>query len=145
MDRNGLLNIYEQYYRAGLKYGFYLRENTWQSIGQVLFIVGVQEGKNLRGNPPYFNNPKVYVKLFYANSIGEINAATKSRVIKIYDGGTYRYQPVDENFILPSKEFFLEIKRRNNLRKFVMPDNFFWGCFSETEGSQLDELDDSSS
>ncbi|MCG2462582.1 hypothetical protein K8352_17605 [Flavobacteriaceae bacterium F89] len=49
MDRNGLLNIYEQYYRAGLKYGFYLRESTWKSIGQVMFIVGVTEGEKGKG------------------------------------------------------------------------------------------------
>lgn len=97
MDRNGLVNIYEQYYLANLRYGFYLRESTWKSIGQVMFIRGVKEGEPLKGNPPYFNNPIVYVRLYYANSIREINAATKSRVIKIYDGGTYRYQPVDEN------------------------------------------------
>lgn len=103
MDPNGLLNIYEQYYRANLRYGFYIRESTWRSIGRVLFIAGVQEGHKLKGNPPYFNNPKVYVKLYYANSIGEIDALTKSRVIKIYDGGSYRYQPVDENFTLPLK------------------------------------------
>ncbi len=103
MDANGLLNIYEQYYRANLRYTFYLRENTWHSIGQVLFIVGVQEGEKLKGNPPYFRNPKVYVKLFYANSINEISDSTKSRIIRIEDGGSYRYQPVDENFTLPSK------------------------------------------
>lgn len=103
MDANGLLNIYEQYYLANLKYGFYLQESTWRSIGQVLFIVGFQEGEKLKGNPPYFNTPKVYVKLFYSNSIREINASTKSRIIRIDDGGSYRYQPVDENFTLPSK------------------------------------------
>lgn len=102
MDRNGLLNIYEQYYRADLRYGFYLRESTWQSIGQVLFIVGVREGKKLKGNPPYFYNPKVYVKLFYAKSIKKINPSTKSRIIRIEDGGSYRYQPVDESFTLTS-------------------------------------------
>lgn len=93
MDSNRLVNIYEQFYLANLKYRFYLRRNMWHSIGQVLFIVGVQEGDHLKGNPPYFNNPKVYVKLFYANSIEEINSKTKTRIIKIYDGGTYRYQP----------------------------------------------------
>ena len=98
MDPHGLLNIYEQYYQNNFKYGFFLREHTWSSIGQVLFIVGTKQGENLKGNPPYFNNPKVYVKLFYANSIGEINENTMSRIIKIYDGGSYRYQPVDENF-----------------------------------------------
>ena len=103
MDTNGLLNIYEQYYRANLRYGFYLKESTWRSIGQVLFIVGVQEGEKMRRNPPYFNNPKVYVKLYYANSIKEISDSTKSRIIRIDDGGSYRYQPVDENFTLPSK------------------------------------------
>ena len=104
MDANGLLNIYEQYYRANLRYGFYLRESTWGSIGQILFIAGIQEGEKLKGNSPYFNNPRVYVKLFYANSIQEINASTKSRVIKIYDGGSYRYQPIDEDFTLISKQ-----------------------------------------
>lgn len=104
MDRDGRLNIYEQYYQAGLKYGFFLRGSTWRSIGQVLFIVGVQEGENLKGKPPYFNNPKVIVKLYFANSIGEISPSTKYRVIKIYDGGTYRYQPVDKNFKLPKPE-----------------------------------------
>jgi len=100
MDRNGLLNIYEQYYRNGKKYGFYLRESTWQSIGQVLFIAGVREGDDLRGNPPYFNNPKVHVKLYYANSIGEIDDSTRYRIIRIMDGGTYRYQPVDRSFTM---------------------------------------------
>lgn len=104
MDSNGLLNIYEQYYQTNLKYGIYLRENSWRSIGQVLFIVGVPEGEHLKGNSPYFNNPKVYVKLFYANSIEEINSKTKSRIIKIYDGGTYRYQPVNGNFMMPPTE-----------------------------------------
>ncbi|MGW1453763.1 hypothetical protein ACWBC2_02110 [Salegentibacter agarivorans] len=98
MDPNGLLNIYEQYYKAGLSYGFFIREHTWKSIGQVLFIVGVNEGDELRGNPPYFNNPKVYVKLFYANSIADINEKTFFRIIRIDDGGTYRYQPVNDNF-----------------------------------------------
>ena len=103
MDRNGLINIYEQYYLSNLKYGFYLRESTWKSIGQVMFFRGVTEGEPMRGNPPYFNNPIVYVRLYYANSIEEIDESTKSRVIKIYDGGTYRYQPVDENFKLEWK------------------------------------------
>ncbi|QED37193.1 hypothetical protein FK178_05485 [Antarcticibacterium arcticum] len=98
MDRNGLINIYEQYCLNNYRYGFFIRESTWKSIGKVLFIVGIKEGDNLKGNPPYFNNPKVYVKLFYAFSIGEINRNTNSRVIKICDGGTYRYQSVDENF-----------------------------------------------
>lgn len=120
MDANELLNIYEQYYRANLKYGFYLRESTWHSIGQVLFIVGTEEGEKLTGNPPYFLNPKVYVKLFYANSIPEINSKTKSRIIKIHDGGTYRYQPVDENFILPSKE---------SIQKELIPqENLTWSA-----------------
>ncbi|WP_417197932.1 hypothetical protein [Bizionia sp.] len=48
MDSNGLLNIYEQYYQANLRYGFYLRENIWRSIDQVQFIVGVNEGEKLR-------------------------------------------------------------------------------------------------
>ena len=143
MDSNGLLNIYEQYYKANRSYGFYLRENTWHSIGQVLFIVGVNEGERLKGNPPYFNNPKVYVKLFYANSIPEINSKTKSRVIKIYDGGSYRYQPVDKHFILPSKE---SIKRRaNTSRKFNLDDNFFGIKISEADLSFLDKLDDGDS
>lgn len=101
MDRAGRLNIYEQYYVNNLRYGFYLREHTWRSIGQVLFIVGVEEGRKPLGNPPYYNNPKVFVKLFYACSIGEIKEFTKSRVIKIYDGGSYRYQPVNKDFRFP--------------------------------------------
>ncbi|WP_338356914.1 hypothetical protein [Yeosuana marina] len=137
MDSNGLLNIYEQYYIANLRYGFYLRENTWHSIGQVLFIVGVNEGENLKGNPPYFNNPKVYVKLFYVNSIKEINSKTKSRIIKIYDGCTYRYQPVDENFILPSKESIK--KRTNTTRKFDVIGDFF-GINTSEDLSFIDKL-----
>jgi len=72
MDANGLLNIYEQYYQANLRYGFYLKESTWHSIGQVLFIVGVQEGEKLKGNPPYFNNPKVFVKFFLQIQLGKL-------------------------------------------------------------------------
>ncbi|MEQ5790644.1 hypothetical protein J4E06_06255 [Muricauda sp. NFXS6] len=103
MDPKGALSLYEQYYRNNKTYGYYIRESTWRSIGQVLFIVGVQEGEELRGTPPYFNNPKVYVKLYYTNSIREINEATKYKVIRIEDGGSYRYQPVDKDFILPTK------------------------------------------
>ncbi|AEM71626.1 hypothetical protein Murru_2590 [Allomuricauda ruestringensis DSM 13258] len=91
MDSKGAFNLYEQYYRNNKTYGFYLRESTWYSIGQVLFIVGVREGDELQGTLPYFNNPQVYVKLYYTNSIGEINEATKYKVIRIEDGGSYRY------------------------------------------------------
>lgn len=140
MDPNGLLNIYEQYYQAYLKYGFYLRESTWRSIGQVLFIVGAEEGEKLTGNPPYFLNPKVYVKLFYANSIPEINSKTKSRVIKIYDGGSYRYQPVHESFILSSKETIT--KRSNTSRKLNVIGVFFGVEISDVDLSFLDKTDD---
>ena len=117
MDSNGLLNIYEQYYEANLKYGFYLREHTWQSIGKVLFIAGVQEGKKLTGNPPYF-----------ANSINEINENTKSRTIRINDGGTDRYQPVGSNFIMPSKEDF---EKKKNSKKFFDGFDYFNDDFLE--------------
>ncbi len=143
MDSNGLLNIYEQYYKANLSYGFYLREHTWQSIGQLLFIAGVNEGEKLKGKAPYFNSPKVYVKLFYANCIKEINITTKSRIIKIYDGGSYRYQPVDENFIMPSKESI--IKRNHNSRKFFLDSDFFGITNSETDLSFLDNIHDGDS
>lgn len=143
MDSNGLLNIYEQYYEANLSYGFYLREHTWRSIGQLLFIVGVNEGEKLKGNPPYFNNPKVYVKLFFVNSIKEISSKTKSKIIKIYDGGTCRYQPVDENFISPSKESIKKIT--NTTRKFNVIGNFFGINTSEVDLSFLDKLKDGDS
>ncbi|SDR68559.1 hypothetical protein SAMN04487764_0245 [Gillisia sp. Hel1_33_143] len=38
MDSNGLLNIYEQYYHANLRYGISLRANTCHSIVQSLMI-----------------------------------------------------------------------------------------------------------
>ena len=60
---------------------FTRREHTWQSIGRVLFIAGVREGNDLRGNPPYLNNTKIYLKLHYTNSIGEIDGYTRYRVI----------------------------------------------------------------
>ena len=130
MDSNGLLNIYEQYYEANLKYGFYLREHTWQSIGKVLFIAGVQEGSKLTGNPPYFTNPKVFVKLYYANSISEIDVNTRSRTIRINDGGTYRYQPVDLNFKMPSKEDF---EKKKNSKKFFDGFDYFNDDFLKDE------------
>lgn len=94
MNSDGLLNIYEQYYEAELKYGFFIKAKSWQSIGQVMFIAGIDEGQPLRGEPPYFNNPKVIVRLFYADSVSQITESTKSRVVALVDGGTYRYQPV---------------------------------------------------
>lgn len=60
MNPNGLLNIYEQYYRAEMKYGFFIKAESWESIGQVMFIAGIDEGQPLRGRPPYFNNPQGY-------------------------------------------------------------------------------------
>lgn len=83
-------------------------ESTRKSIGKVIFFRGVTEGESLWGNPPYFNNPIVYVSLYYANIICE---STKSWIIKIYDGGTYRYQSTDENFKLLSQGTI--ITRRN--------------------------------
>lgn len=67
----------------------------------------------------------------------------KLRNIKIYDDGTYRYQPVDENFILPSNESIQ--KRTHTTRKFDVVGNCFGINISEVDLSFMDKLDDGDS
>lgn len=89
-------NLYTYYYENEMRYGFFIKDETWkQSIAEVLFFKGVKQGEPLKGNPPYFNNPIAYCKLWFVTSKEAIATNTKFKIIKIYDAGTYRYSLTD--------------------------------------------------
>jgi hypothetical protein len=92
-------NIYSLYEENNYRYGFFIKEGTWEnSIGEVLFFTGVKEGDKLKGDPPYFINPRTYVKLYFISDLKELKNNTKYKIIKIGDGGSSRYKLVTPEY-----------------------------------------------
>ena len=59
------MNIYQMYEHNGNMFNFYVKRSHWATvIAKVISIEGVNEGENIQGKPPYFDNPKVYA-LYY--------------------------------------------------------------------------------
>jgi hypothetical protein len=54
------MNIYEMYYENDKTFGFWVVRNTWEnSIAKITSIEGVEEGEEIPGVGPYYNNLKV--------------------------------------------------------------------------------------
>lgn len=54
------INIYQMYVKNGCRFGFYVTRNSW-SKGRYAKVVGiewVEDGKMIKGNPPYFGGFK---------------------------------------------------------------------------------------
>ena len=54
MDKG--INIFQMYVENNFKFGFYVTRNSWhpKRFAKVVAIDGVEEGKMIEGNPPYF-------------------------------------------------------------------------------------------
>jgi hypothetical protein len=50
-------NIYEMYVENGCRFGFYVTRDSWKEdrYAEVIGIDGVEDGKMIEGEPPYFN------------------------------------------------------------------------------------------
>lgn len=50
-------NLFEIYMANGCKFGFYFHRDSWRSdrYAKVVGIDGVEDGKPIEGQPPYFN------------------------------------------------------------------------------------------
>lgn len=50
-------NIYQMYMENGCKFGFFITRDSWRAdrYAMVVGIDGVEEGKPIEGQPPYFN------------------------------------------------------------------------------------------
>ncbi len=50
-------NIYQMYIENDFKFGFFVRRDSWsaEKYAEVKYIEGVEEGKPIEGEPPYFN------------------------------------------------------------------------------------------
>lgn len=59
------LNIYQMYMQNACRLGFYVKRDTWRSgrFARVIGIQWVEDGKPIKGKPPYyggFKNPPGY-------------------------------------------------------------------------------------
>lgn len=54
------LNIYQLYHKNDCQFGFYVRRNSWHPnrFAKVVGIQWVEEGKKIKGKPPYFGGFK---------------------------------------------------------------------------------------
>ncbi len=66
-NMNDRLNIYQMYIKNGCLFGFYVRRDSWSKdrYAKVIAIEWVEEGKMIKGKPPYFggfNNPPGHLR-----------------------------------------------------------------------------------
>jgi hypothetical protein len=54
------INIYQMYVQNGCRFGFYVRRDSWKPgrFAKVVAIQWVEDGKMIKGNPPYFGGFK---------------------------------------------------------------------------------------
>jgi len=54
MDKR--INIFQMYVENNCKFGFYVKRDSWDSsrFAKVVAIDGVEKGKMIEGDPPYF-------------------------------------------------------------------------------------------
>jgi hypothetical protein len=94
-------NIFEMYMANGCRFGFYVHRDSWRSdrYAKVVGIDGVEDGKPIDGQPPYFNRTfpsdnanagKIWSRKIYleAEWFDDGTYATES-------GGTYGWTKVD--------------------------------------------------
>ncbi len=94
------MNVYEMYEENGYKFGYWIVRNTWgNSFAKVLSIKGTREGQPIKGRPPYYNNPTVYVA-FYHHGVFKEN-------MELRCPGTYSYSMIPP-------EYIEEIDKENN-------------------------------
>jgi hypothetical protein len=85
------MNVYEMYYENGKKFGYWIRRKSWgDTLAKVIDIEGVIEGEDIKGSPPYFNDPKVYAIVYGPHSPNEARSEKKI-ISEIRCPGTYSY------------------------------------------------------
>jgi hypothetical protein len=96
------INIFEMYNRNDCKFGFYVWRNSWASHrrARVVSIQWVEEGKRIKGNPPYyggFKNPPGHYRA--GKIMGPREVVLEADWLDggsiVVNGGTYSWTLVD--------------------------------------------------
>lgn len=96
-------NIYQMYVENDCKFGFFVTRNSWsnQKYATVVGIDGVEEGKMIEGEPPYFTRKyplghvksgKVWPRVVYLKA-----AWFDEGIYRTRSGGTYSWTRVYPN------------------------------------------------
>lgn len=82
------------------RFGYFVIRNTWENfVAEVVTIEGVTEGNPIQGKSPYFNNPKVFAKIYKVEGaayllkpIESCTAETFHELTELSSPGTYAYR-----------------------------------------------------
>ena len=86
------MNIYEMYYANGKRFGFWIQRNSWgNTIAKVISIEGVNEGEEIQGKKPYFNNQKVMAEFYKENIKSKCHNSNLDNISEISSPGNYSY------------------------------------------------------
>lgn len=95
------INIYQMYSSNNYKFGFYVKKNSWSpdKYAKVIAIQWVEEGKPIKGDPPYyggFKNPPEHPRAGKIMGPRKIVLAADwlDEYYLITDGGNYSYSQV---------------------------------------------------
>lgn len=85
------MNIYQMYHANDCRFGFTVQRDSWgNTLAVVEGIEGVKEGEKIKGKHPYYDNPKVFARVF---KIG--NNPGQSKVSLLSCPGTYSYTLIE--------------------------------------------------
>ena len=95
------INIFEMYHRNGCRFGFFVRKNSWAKhrFAKVVSIQWVEEGKRIKGDPPYyggFKNPPGHPRAGKIMGPREVKLEAEwlDKGYAYANGGTYSYEQV---------------------------------------------------
>jgi hypothetical protein len=86
------MNIYEMYYNNDKKLNFFVKRDTWlHTIACVVLIEGINQGDDIPGKTPYFNNPKVTAIFWKEWSFKKCHKENISNISELICPGTFSY------------------------------------------------------
>ena len=86
------MNIYEMYYENDKSFGFWVVRNTWgNSIAKIISINGVEEGEEIPGAAPYYNNLKVIAEFYKESNKDNCHFGNLYDIIELSCPGTFAY------------------------------------------------------
>ena len=94
------MNVYQMYYVNKKKFGYFIQRNSWgYSIAKVINIVGVIEGENIPGKPPYFKNQKVIAEFYKETDPKWCIKEVINNIAEISCPGTFSYNLIKTTYI----------------------------------------------
>lgn len=86
------MNVYQMYNENEFKFGFFIQRYSWgNTVAKITSIEGVEEGRRIKGQPPYFGNPRVYAEFYSTELPRNCNESTFLNEDVISCPGTHGY------------------------------------------------------